>query len=612
MPPRAWWLGLAVAVGSLLLLLRLAPRDEEPAAPPVAAVEPSPPPPDAASDAPALPLPTGAPTRISCEEALRVSAFLERELATPAIEPLPRELAELWGSMFDPHGFWSASPDSPVTSTLIAAAPEMLSSLHRQVPGCAAARRVAAVWAPWQERLAVEYDAAFALAAAERLAAREVFQLVAEPIFEDDPVRRAGIELARELGRRLGAFAGRFPAEQALVQQAGSRYLPRDETALAEIATLAALRAFVPLLDPHGDFAPFDEEWALYAGDDTLDTGSPLWADVARTPLGARVVADPAPPLEVDDLILAINGLSLGGASIDQMEQAARSEPPSGVWQLKVLRQGEPQLLSLEVVGAGGPVPGALELERIAYGGDRTVLRIGIPDVSDTLGDQLGEAIEREGDAATAILLDLRGNGGGSLEAAVEALGLFLPGARLFPLIHRGGVTELLQAPRLARGYAGPLAVLVDGDTASAAEMLAGAVQAYERGVVIGARTFGKGCVQEYFDAVVPSGVLRMTTLQFVMPDGKPLQQIGLTPDLRLDLAPPLERESHIARQPITYAGPDVRDRRVPPGPPWPRANGAPGRCREALICSALSRLSGVRPGAPIGARAARPRAGTR
>jgi carboxyl-terminal processing protease len=209
-------------------------------------------------------------------------------------------------------------------------------------------------------------------------------------------------------------------------------------------------------------------------------------------------------------------------------------------------------------------------------------------------------------------LLDLRGNGGGSLDAAVQSLGLFLPDAKLFPLVHRGTVTEVLQAPHPEHPYLGPVAALVDGDTASAAEMLAGALQAYGRGTLIGARTFGKGCVQEYFDDVVESGVLRMTTLQFVMPNGKPLQQIGLTPELSLPLPPAGERESQITRQPITFDGPDVRDRKVGPGPAWPRPASAPGPCADPVVCTALSRLAGVKPGGIGGARAARPRAGTR
>ena len=568
-------------------------------------------------------LPSGAPTRISCEEAQKVTAFLQSELVAPPIVPTPAELAELWGGMLDPHGLWSAAPDSPVQSELLSAARPMLESLHDQVAGCAGSERVARAWEPWQASLLAIYDRAFDTARSRRpVADSELFRLAAEPIFEDDPVTRPAVELARELGTRLGAFAARFPEEAGLVEQARARFFPTGLETLRDIATLAALRAYVPLVDPHGDFAVLDEEWALYAGDDTLDAGSPLWGNVTRTVLGARITDDPAAPLQLDDLLLSINGLTLAGASIDQIEQAARSGADHAALSLRVLRQGEPNILSLRVADPQAGENQELDIERIRYGrDDQLVLRIAIPDVSDSLGQDLADVLSTETPGTSAVLLDLRGNGGGSLDAAVEALGLLLPGAKLFPLIHRGSVTEVLEAQKPVHPYLGPVAVLVDGDTASAAEMLAGAIQAYARGTLIGAHTFGKGCVQEYFDDVVSAGVLRMTTLQFVMPNGHPLQQIGLSPELVLPLAPALERESQITRQPITFDGPDVRDAKVAPGPAWPRASAPPGPCQDPLVCSALSKLSGVRPGAAAGraaspsessSRAARSRSGTR
>jgi carboxyl-terminal processing protease len=562
----------------------------------------------------ALSLPTGAPTRLSCEEAQRVSAFVQHELAAPPIAPTPGELAERWGAMLDPHGLWSAAPDSPLAGELLKAAPAMLASLHGVTTDCMGAARVADVWQSWQLRLQASYDDAYAAARnAKPRAAPALFQLVAEPIFEDDPVTRPALELAGELGERVGAFVARFPAEAALAEQARARFLPTGVEALSQIAILVAVRAYVPLVDPHGDFAPDDEEWALYAGDDTLDDGSPLWGGVTRTALGARIVDAPAAPLQLDDLVLAIDGLSLAGASIDQIEQAARSVGDHGAFQLLVLRQGEPELLSLRVAVEPGHEVAGLDFERIRFGREpQIVLRVIIPDVGDSLGHELADVLAKEAAGISALLLDLRGNGGGSLEAAVESLGLLLPGAKLFPLVHRGAVTEVLEAPRPALTYLGPVAALVDGDTASAAEMLAGALQAYGRGTVIGARTFGKGCVQEYFDQIVQGGVLRMTTLQFVMPNGKPLQQIGLTPELLLPLAPAFERESDITRQPISFDAPDVRDRKIGPGPAWPRASSPPGPCSDPVVCAAVSRLAGVRPGGAGGARAARPRAGTR
>ncbi len=574
-------------------------------------------------------LPHGDATRISCAEAQRATSFLARELAAPPIVPTPAEFAELWAAMMDPHGLWSAAPDSPIVSELTQVAPEMLRSLHEGSAGCAAADRVGTAFRAWLAELTPLYDAEFdAARAAPAPTSAELFELTAEPIFEDDPVTRSGRELARQLGRRLGGFAARFPEEHALLEQARARFFPSEPQALAEIATLAALRAYVPLVDPHGAFAPLDEEWSLYAGDSTLDGGSPLWGDVTRTPLGARVTSDPAAPLELDDVVLAIDGLSLAGASIDQIEQAARSSGEREVLTLRVLRQGELRQLELAVSEPLEPSGAALELEHIRYGRRALpVLRLVIPDIADGLAEHLAQVLAHEGAESSALLLDLRGNGGGSLDAAVQSLGLFVPGARLFSLVHRGDVTEVLQAPQADQPYLGPVAALVDGDTASAAEMLAGALQAYERGVVIGARTFGKGCVQEYFDDVAVSGVLRMTTLQFVLPNGRPLQQIGLTPDLTLPLPPALERESQIARQPITFDGPDVRDRGVKPGPSWPSASTAPGPCRDPLVCTAISRLASAsrernrrpstREGSPVlrdsgGARATRPRAGTR
>lgn len=559
-------------------------------------------------------LPSGALPRFSCAEARTVAAFLRRELAAPPIAPTAQELGEAWSGMLDPHGLWSAAPDSPLQTELLAAAPEMLATLSGQSVLCSAAERVARGWMPWQQELVAIYDTALQ-AARQRPARndRELFQLLADPIFEEDPVTTPARELSRKLGERLGAFVARYPEQAELADWGRSRFFPRDRDTLVDVALLAALRAYVPLVDPHGDFAANDEQWALLSGDTTLDPGSALWGEMSRTPLGARVTDAPTAPLEMDDLIVSINGFVLAGATLDQIEQAARSADKDGSFALRVLRQGEGQLLSLRVeLGTTEPSEG-LEVERIPFGNQgQAILRVAVADVGDGLSHELAEVLEQDAADVSALLLDLRGNGGGSLNAAVESLGLLLPGVKLFPLIHRGRVVEVLEAGQPQYTYRGPVAALVDGDTASAAEMLAGAIQAYERGTIVGARTFGKGCVQEYFDDVVASGVLRLTTLQFVMPSGQPLQQIGLTPDVVLPLAPALERESDITRQPITFDGPDVRGRPIAAWPAWPRETSRPGPCRDAWVCTAISRLAGVRPGSRAGGRAAQRRPTTR
>jgi carboxyl-terminal processing protease len=114
----------------------------------------------------------------------------------------------------------------------------------------------------------------------------------------------------------------------------------------------------------------------------------------------------------------------------------------------------------------------------------------------------------------------------------------------------RDGLVEVERAADLPpeRRWSGSLAVLVDGDSASAAEMIAGAIASYRRGVVVGDRTYGKGCAQEYLDDEAHAGVLRLTTLLFCLPDGTPVQKTGVSPHIRLTLPGTNERESMVTR----------------------------------------------------------------
>src|SRR6185503_6191822 len=191
------------------------------------------------------------------------------------------------------------------------------------------------------------------------------------------------------------------------------------------------------------------------------------------------------------------------------------------------------------------------------------------------------------------ILLDLRGNGGGSTDGAAGAIGVFLPGVPSFPLLRRGGSIEVQRAmvPEPAGQWRGPVAVLVAGYTASAAEMIAGALQSYARGVVVGTRTFGKGCIQEYFDDRSGDGVLRLTTMVFSLPDGAPLQGVGLTPTLGLAWPIPAEREATLTGTPPAWRGPDVRAPSAIGAPPWPAHHGKIGACADREVCAALARL---------------------
>lgn len=306
------------------------------------------------------------------------------------------------------------------------------------------------------------------------------------------------------------------------------------------------------------------------------------------------------------DLVLEVATVAAAGLSVEQLEQLAIFDDvdESTSRPVVVLRQGEAAPKFLEV---GAPADDekaeadTLPIDWVTYG-DGHALIIEIGDVPDDLGDLLAATVARA--RAThvprGIVLDLRGNGGGSTDGASAALGMFLPGAPLFPMRRRDGAIETERAPEPPETdrWAGPVAALVDGDTASAAEMIAGALGSYRRGVVAGRRTYGKGCAQEYIDDEAHVGVLRLTTLIYALPDGSPVQKVGLLPGLFLGPRPAVEREATLSHAMPTWRGPDVRDRQRIHDTPWPLHHGQVGPCRDETVCRTLRALGG--PHAPV------------
>ncbi len=137
------------------------------------------------------------------------------------------------------------------------------------------------------------------------------------------------------------------------------------------------------------------------------------------------------------------------------------------------------------------------------------------------------------------IVIDLRENGGGSLSEATELTGLFIETGPVVQIKDNFGKVEVERDPDSEIAYNGPLAVLVDRNSASASEIFAGAIQDYKRGLIIGEPTFGKGTVQTLVDLgrFVPGrkqdlGRLRLTMAQFFRVNGDSTQHRGVVPDI--------------------------------------------------------------------------------
>ncbi len=144
-----------------------------------------------------------------------------------------------------------------------------------------------------------------------------------------------------------------------------------------------------------------------------------------------------------------------------------------------------------------------------------------------------------KGEKVDGIVIDLRGNGGGALSEAVELTGLFIPSGPVVQVRDSSGDVNIENDPDPAQVYSGPLAVLVDRNSASASEIFSGAIQDYKRGLILGEPTFGKGTVQTLIDLdrFVRSGAgslgrLRLTMAQFFRVNGGSTQYRGVVPDV--------------------------------------------------------------------------------
>ncbi|HEY4531017.1 MAG TPA: carboxy terminal-processing peptidase [Luteimonas sp.] len=154
-------------------------------------------------------------------------------------------------------------------------------------------------------------------------------------------------------------------------------------------------------------------------------------------------------------------------------------------------------------------------------------------DVARILGEFRGKGLD-------GVVLDLRNNGGGSLNEAVELTGLFIDTGPVVQVRESGGRVNVESDRKAGVAWEGPLAVLVNRASASASEIVAGAIQDYGRGLVIGETTFGKGTVQNLFDLDrwpanegTRHGQVKMTIAQFFLPGGSSTQNKGVVPDIR-------------------------------------------------------------------------------
>jgi carboxyl-terminal processing protease len=228
--------------------------------------------------------------------------------------------------------------------------------------------------------------------------------------------------------------------------------------------------------------------------------------------------------IEVGDVIVEANGRKLGGLS----EQAATTiiKGREGTRVTLRLRRGSEELVK-RVTRATITIP--VVESKIANAGGERVAYIALATFGpDNAHRQVAAAIRRQrARGARGIVLDLRGNGGGLVSQAQLIASMFLRGGPIVTTRGRNVQTRTLSAsgPRVAGSL--PTVVLVDGGTASAAEIVAGALQDRKRAKIVGVKTFGKGVFQEIMP-LSNGGALDITVGQYFLPSGRNLGGAGV------------------------------------------------------------------------------------
>ncbi|MBW4706890.1 S41 family peptidase [Roseobacter sp. YSTF-M11] len=297
----------------------------------------------------------------------------------------------------------------------------------------------------------------------------------------------------------------------------------------------AAIDGMLTSLDPHSSYLSPDDAAQMRV--QTRGEFGGLGIEVTQEEGFVKVVSpiDGTPAdeagVEAGDFITHVNGDSVLGLTLDEAVEMMRGPVGSEIL-ITIVREGEAEPFDISIVRDTIK----LTAVRTRTEGDTVVLRI------TTFNDQtygnleagLKEQIEAAGgmDKINGIVVDLRNNPGGLLTQAIRVSDAFLDEGEIVSTRGR----EIQDGERfnategdLAEGK--PIVVLINGGSASASEIVAGALQDHRRAIVVGTKSFGKGSVQ----TVMPlrgDGAMRLTTARYYTPSGRSIQALGVSPDI--------------------------------------------------------------------------------
>ena len=239
--------------------------------------------------------------------------------------------------------------------------------------------------------------------------------------------------------------------------------------------------------------------------------------------------------IQAGDHILRVDDALTAGLSLGEVVGKIKGPPGTGV-RLLVTRAGEPQPLEIKVTRA------VIQIRSVDY--ETLPGKIGylrISTFNETTPDLVEQGLrELRESGMRGLLLDLRNNAGGGLEVCVRVASEFIGSGPVVYIQERGGPREPRNAVNGSSPFDLPLVVLMNVGTASAAEILAGAIQDARLGTLVGTKTFGKGLVQ----TVIPlrdGSALALTTARYLTPKLRDIDRKGIEPDIELEQPPSRE-----------------------------------------------------------------------
>ncbi|HUV52180.1 MAG TPA: S41 family peptidase [Dehalococcoidia bacterium] len=354
------------------------------------------------------------------------------------------------------------------------------------------------------------------------------------PIMLSQPSKTAGLELVEE-------------AWQVVIND----YVDKDKLDLKELSDGAIKGMLDALGDPYAGYFSAEEYKIIkqfniegsYGGIGTVVT-----IDEGQILVVAPIEGTPAKEAGIKprDRILEINGESTEGMILEQAALKIQGEPGTQVT-LKIVHKGEEEPVTLVItrekinvdsvykeVLQDTPMPTTIPSPTISPISDN-IAQIRVTYFSKRTGDEITSALKDViAGGAVGIILDLRDNPGGTLNAAVTVASQFLAEGIVISAVDGNGEKQSLSVEKGGLALDIPLVVLVNSNSASASEVVAGALQDYERGVIIGTQTFGKGSLN-HFRELSDGSAIYISIGRWFTPDGRQIEGHGLTPDIIID-----------------------------------------------------------------------------